>query len=221
MRKPPGALRDPQLFLVEGGVIPARCERPAGCSGWGSGGNVMFKITALAALLAVAAPAAAMASPGRSFDRSFDSSAHSVDRRRVVAPARAARTYARLDHREPLDRGWRIGARDDFGPRRYRPTWVPLSASLDLGRLGRGAIEVYDTNTFTQLRVQTASGVARIDRVIVEFADGTSQVSNVRRVLDGRNDRLEIELDGNNRRIARVLVNGDGTHCGALTVYGI
>ena len=174
----------------------------------------MFKITALAGLLAVAAPAAAMASPGRSFDRSFDRSG-------AVASARAARTSARFDHREPLDRGWRSRARDDFGPRRYRPTWVPLSASLELGRFGRGAIEVYDPNTFTQLRLQTASGVARIDRVIVEFADGTAQVANVRRVLDSRSDLLEIELDGNNRRIARVLVSGDGAHCGALQVYGI
>jgi hypothetical protein len=175
----------------------------------------MFKITALAGLLAVAAPGAAMASPGRSFDRSFDRSG-------VVAPARAARTYARFDHREPLDRGLRFrGARDDFGPRRYRPTWVPLSAALELGRFGRDTIEVYDPNTFTQLRVQTASGVARIDRVIVEFADGTAQVADVRRVLDGHNDRLEIELDGNNRRIARVQVSGDGTRCGALQVYGI
>jgi hypothetical protein len=182
----------------------------------------MLKITALAALLAVAAPAAALASPGRS-SSSFDS----YDRHGAVAPARAARTarsarsHARLDHREPLDRGWRVGARDDFGPRQYRPTWVPLSASLELGRFGHGAIEVYDRNTFTQLRLQTASGIARIDRVIIEFADGTAQVANVRRVLDGSNDRFEIELDGNNRRIARVLVNGDGTHCGALQVYGI
>jgi hypothetical protein len=178
----------------------------------------MLKITALAGLLAVAAPAAAMASPGRSFDRTSD---RSFDRQGVVAPVRAARSYARLDHRQPLDRGRRLGVRDDFGPRRYRQTWVPLSASLELGRFGRGAIDVYDPNTFTQLRVQTASGVARIDRVIIEFADGTAQVADVRRVLDGRNDRLEVELDGNNRRIARVLVSGDDAHCGALQVYGI
>jgi hypothetical protein len=200
-------------------AIPARCARPAGCTGRGREVTVMFKITALAGLLAVAAPAAAMASPGRS-SRSFDA----YDRHGAVAPARTARTartHARLDHREPLDRGWRFAARDDFGPRRYRPTWVPLSASLELGRFGRAAIEVYDPSTFTQLRLQAASGVARIDRVIIEFADGTAQIAEVRRVLDGGNDRLEVELDGNNRRIARVLVSGDGTRCGALQVYGI
>jgi len=160
----------------------------------------MLKITALAGLLAVAAPASAMASPGRS---------------------RAARTYARIDRRDPIDRAWQLRARDDFGPRHYRPTWVPLSASLQLGRPGRGAIEVHDPNTFTQLRLQTASGVARIDRVIVQFADGTAQVADVDRVLDDRNDLLEIALDGNNRRIARILVAGDDAHCGALQVYGI
>jgi hypothetical protein len=172
----------------------------------------MFKITALAALLSVAAPASlAIAAPARTYGRPS-----------VVAPARAARSYARFDHRLSIERSWRDDrGRDDFGPRHYRPTWVPLSASLALGRFGRGAIEVNDPNTFTQLRVQTSSGIARIDRVIVQFADGTAQVAELDRVLDDRNELLEIALDGNNRRIDRIVVAGDGAHCGALQVYGI
>ncbi|HSR97221.1 MAG TPA: hypothetical protein VLM79_09235 [Kofleriaceae bacterium] len=78
-----------------------------------------------------------------------------------------------------------------------------------------------DPNTFTQLRMQVASGVAQIDQVIVRFADGSSQVAELDRVLDDRNDLVELPLDGNNRRIAQVTVIGNGDRCGGLQLYGI
>jgi hypothetical protein len=161
----------------------------------------MLKITALAALLAAAAPASlALASPSHS--------------------SRYARLDARYD-RGGMDDRWRPRAADDFGPRHYRPTWVSLASSMDIAGRGRDTIRVGDPNTFTQLRMQVASGVARIDRVIVRFADGSSQVAELDRVLDDRNDLLELPLDGNNRRIAQITVFGDGDRCGGLQLYGI
>lgn len=169
----------------------------------------MSKITAFITMLAVAAPASiAMASPDRF-----------IDRRDRVEYTRSDRD--RFAYQEPLDRGWsRHAARDDFGPRRYRPTWVALAPSLQLAR-GRTSIEVRDRGTFTQLRLQTAGGVAWIDRVIVRFADGSHQVAELDRTLDRRGELVEIALDGNNRRIDRITVIGDGNRHGALQVFGI
>lgn len=167
----------------------------------------MWKLTALLTMLAAGTSASvAMASPSPSFD------------------GRGRLRPTRIDH-QPLDRGWQgstgRGARDDFGPRHYRPTWVPLSSSLQLARTGRSLIEVNDRNTFTQLRLQTASGAARIDRVIVQFADGSDQIANLGRVLDDPDELLEIALDGNNRRIDRIAVIGAGDGRGAVQVFGI
>jgi hypothetical protein len=174
----------------------------------------MFKITALVAMLAVGAPASlAMASSGRAAYRSTD---------RYPSARPGARFDSRFDNRGAPDDRWSVrGARDDFGPRRYRPTWVPLSTSMQLARGGQDSIRVSDPSTFTQLRVQIAGGVAQVDRVVVRFADGSTQVANLGRVLDDRNDLLELPLDGNNRRIERVTVIGDGENCSGLELYGI
>lgn len=186
----------------------------------------MSKLTALLTTLALGASASiAMASPARSYDRRADF-AYGQDRGgfadrngfvdRGYAPAH------RFDRGDRIDRGeFRRGARDDFGPRRYRPTWVALGSPLQLGRGGQSSIEVNDRGTFTQLRLQSAGGIAPIDRVIVQFADGSEQVADVDRVLGARDGMLEIQLDGNNRRIDRILVLGAGGARGALQVFGI
>lgn len=176
----------------------------------------MFKITALVAMLAVGAPASlAIASSGRAIDPTSY---------RDTSARPAARFDRRFDNRGALDDRWNVrgrGPRDDFGPRRYRPTWVALSTSMQLTRGGQDSIRLRDPGTFTQLRMQITGGVARVDRVIVRFADGSSQVAELGRVLDDRNDLLELPLDGNNRRIDRVTVIGNGDHCSGLELYGI
>ena len=177
-----------------------------------------------------------MASPARSYDRRVVEPSH-VERNRApaylergripsyvqrtrIAPTPVERAPDRFGHRD-LDRSWQYGiVRDDFGPRRYRPTWTALSAPLALGRGGPGCVEVSDPGTFTQLRLQTEGGLAQIDRVVIQFADGSDQVAYPTRVLDDRGDLLEIPLDGNNRRIDKILVTG-ATRGGAIEVFAI
>jgi hypothetical protein len=130
---------------------------------------------------------------------------------------RTAGRYARYD--QSLDRrsnDWRSHRTpDEFGPRHYRTSWVALDQSVQLSR--RGAyIDVTDRGTFTQLRLQTAGNPARVDRLIVEFTDGSQQLVNVGRTLDGY---FDIALDGNNRRIDRVVVTGGAR--GDLQLFGI
>lgn len=202
----------------------------------------MFKITALLTTLALGSSASiALASPGRSYARPGIADTRvarsPVELRGIVrigrgpvevrASARTGLAYrstelARFERdrfdRPGLDRSWRgrVGF-DDFGPRRYRPTWVALNAPQQLGR-GEQCIEVRDPGTFTQLRLQSDSGFAGVNRVVVQFADGSDQVADLDAALDQRGELVELPLDGNNRRIARIIVVGA---TGDLQVFAI
>jgi hypothetical protein len=192
----------------------------------------MLKITALLTTLALGSAASiAMASPTRSYDR---------DGRFAPAepepPAWTAPPAPRLSwiDRERLERGYdgpgrfdrpyhrwdRHGAPGDLGPRRYRPTWVALSAPSPLTR-AEDCVEVHDRGTFTQLRLQAEGGRALVDRVVVQFADGSRQVEDLDRMLGGRSDFVDIPLDGNNRRIDRIVITGTTGRRGALQAFGI
>lgn len=190
----------------------------------------MSKRTALLAVLVLGSSSAAMAS-SHTYDRRTG-----IERTRVGVVERVTidRPYARIDRGDRVaridargrfddfDRGWSRGAgQDDFGPRRYRPTWVALSSPLQLTRRGQDCIDVRDTGTFTQLRLQSAGGIAAIDRVIVRFADGTDQVADLDRVLSDRDGMLEIPLDGNNRRIDQIIITGAPGARGAIQVFAI
>lgn len=189
----------------------------------------MLKKTALFATLALASSASiALASPSyrsAGYDRSHDRAPGVVVRTRIQRPAEARLAV------EVRDRGWTRDARivapswrraaiDDLGPRHYRPTWVALDAPQPLIR-GQECIEVSDPGTFTQLRLQSNAGVADIDRVIVEFADGSQQVADLDRALDQPGEFVELPLDGNNRRIERIIVTGATARHGDLQVFGI
>ncbi|MDB4962465.1 MAG: hypothetical protein JWP01_2464 [Myxococcales bacterium] len=117
--------------------------------------------------------------------------------------------------------GWRH--RDDgrsTGGRHYRSSWVALNEPMQLRR-GRDVIDVNARGTFTQLRLQTTSGVSQIDRVIIKFRDGSRQVEQVNRRLDVRSPMVEVLLDGNNRQIDSIVVTGTSQRHGAIQVFGI
>lgn len=170
----------------------------------------MSKLTALITTLVLGSSTVAMADPQRWYD----------DRDDVRDDRRS-----RFDDRDGrFDRrvfGWRDRRDgDDAGPRRYRHAWVALSAPIELAR-GRDVIDVRDRGTFTQLRLQTTNGASRIDRVVVRFVDGTRQVVRLDRVLDPRSPMVEVLLDGNNRRIDRVVVIGDSRRNAAIQLFAI
>jgi hypothetical protein len=184
----------------------------------------MRKLTALLTTLALGSVASiASASPTRlDRDHRFEPAAPDAV---WTTPARSpgidrAHIDRAVDGPGRVDRLDRRGALDDLGPRRYRPTWVALSASSPLTR-AEDCIDVRDRGTFTQLRVQADGSLARVDRVVVQFADGARQVEDLDRVLGGRSDYIDIPLDGNNRRIDRILVTGSTSQRGAIQVFGI
>jgi hypothetical protein len=179
----------------------------------------MRKLTTLLATLVLASTASiAMASPARSY------ASGSTPRPAVSGPSYQAR--ARVGHARS-DASYRIwngqhGA-DDAGPRRYRASWSALAAPFELGRSDRGSdcIDVTDRGTFTQLRVQADSGRAFVDRVTVVFADGSDQQVHLDRALGAGSNFVDIPLDGNNRRVAQVIVAGDTGNRAALQVFAI
>lgn len=171
--------------------------------------------TALALLTLASSASAAMASSSSAYNRSdrtrFDE--------RTNIERRIVRDRDAFDRSERPDLRWTRPAADDFGPRHYRSTWVPLS-SIQLARGGRDVIDVTDRGTFTQLRLQSEGGIARVEQVLVQFADGSTQLASPWRTLDARGELLEIPLDGNNRRIARITVTGSAAR-GAVQLFAI
>ena len=176
----------------------------------------MSKLTALITTLVLGSSTVAMAQPSITTYRS-DRSWIDRDVNRDGIRDREVRRY-RFDDRYDRDR--RELARDDFGPRRYRSAWVALSTPVQLTG-GRDVIDVRDRGTFTQLRIQTSSGASLLDRVLIRFADGSRQVVNLDQSLSPRNPRMEILLDGNNRRIDSIQLLGSSRRNAAVQVFGI
>jgi len=179
----------------------------------------MSKLTALIATLVLGSSTVAIAQPSittyRS-DRSWVDRDRDFDRDRFGD--REVRRY-RFDDRFDRDRR-REFARDDFGPRRYRSAWVALSSPLQLTG-GRDVIDVRDRGTFTQLRIQTSNGASLLDRVLIRFSDGSRQIVDLDQALSPRNPRMEILIDGNNRRIDSIQLLGNSRRNAAVQVFGI
>lgn len=104
--------------------------------------------------------------------------------------------------------------------RRYRHSWVALSEPFALDRVWR-PIDVAERGTFTQLRLQTARGASQIHRVVIHFKNGEQQIVDVHKRLAVDSPMLEITLDGNNRKIDRIVIVGDSHRNAAVQVFAI
>ena len=103
---------------------------------------------------------------------------------------------------------------------RNNNTWVALTSPLQLDR-GRTMIDVNQRRPFQQLRLQTTYGMSFIDRVVVRFDNGERQVINVNQRLSTRNPMINLDLEGQRRRVDRIIVMGDSRRGGAIQVFGI
>jgi hypothetical protein len=108
----------------------------------------------------------------------------------------------------------------DHRPYWRNNTWIALTSPVQLDR-GRTVIDVNQRRPFQQLRLQTTSGSSTIDRVVVIFENGGRQVISVNQRLNTRNPMVNIDLDGRQRRVDRVIVMGDSRRNGAIQVFGI
>jgi hypothetical protein len=157
-------------------------------------------LKAIIATLVLGASTAAVADPGPSV--TFRGEA-----RWGQPQSQPVQTYQR-DQSYQRDHRWRNN------------TWVALTSPVQLDR-GRTTIDVNQRRAFQQLRLQTTNGMSSIDRVIVRFENGERQVINVNQRLSTRNPMINLDLDGRQRRVDRIVVMGDSRRGGSIQVFGI
>jgi hypothetical protein len=103
---------------------------------------------------------------------------------------------------------------------RPRPTsWIPLTARFDLDR--RLVADLSTRHRFEQLRLQNQTGRTSVKSVIVVFQNGERQRVPVNRVLRGNHSMVDIDLNGQGRRIDRVIVVGDSGRRGSLQLFAM
>lgn len=134
-------------------------------------------------------------------------------------PGVTIRGEARWGQPQPVQ----VYERDTSARRPYwrNNTWVALTSPVYLDR-GRTVIDVNQRRPFQQLRLQqTTRGMTSIDRVIVRFDNGERQVIDVNQRLSSRNPMINLDLDGRQRRVDRIVVMGDSRRGGSVQVFGI
>ncbi len=86
-------------------------------------------------------------------------------------------------------------------------TWVTLANDMQVS--GRTAIKVAPTaRPFSKLELRAEKGNTSIDKVMIVFANGRSQIVNLDARLGKRDSVVSIDLDGNTRSIDRIVLVG-------------
>ena len=103
---------------------------------------------------------------------------------------------------------------------RVNTTWQPLTS---VERLDRGG-DVFDLQgraRFAQLRLQNQTGRTVVRQIDIVFADGSRQCVQVNRALVGNHDMINIDLDGDARRIDKIFVDGRSARTGGYQLYAM
>jgi hypothetical protein len=92
-------------------------------------------------------------------------------------------------------------------PRPLPISWVTLANDTQLD--GRTLIKVApSTRAFTKLQLRADDGRAQIDRVMITFGNGRTQVVKLDKKLSKRDSSISIDLRGESRNIERIVVVG-------------
>ena len=131
----------------------------------------------------------------------------------TVRDHRTSEVTTTIDHRNSID----VNARADFRfqQRPVRPlppvpaplTWVTLANDMQVS--GRTSIKVAPTTRqFTKLELRAEQGNTSIDKVMIVFGNGRSQVVDLKAKLGKRDSSISIDLNGNARSIERIVLLG-------------
>jgi hypothetical protein len=106
----------------------------------------------------------------------------------------------------------------------YRPAWVMLGSVDEIVdgemsfRVGRYA----HARQFTTLKLQSQGGKSLINRVLIQFANGRTQVVELNQYLTAGNPSITIDLRGHQARaVAKVTVIGRNARQSAFRVLAI
>ena len=164
-----------------------------------------MKRIAIIAALATAIPVAAYAWPtGRVADRDPQ---QTYQRDRDHDRDRDRDTFFRHDHYDRFDR-WSGD---------YRGRWTPIARGYN-AHTDRQFINVGNAR-FRRIRIEAVRGEPVVTKIAIEFGDQTTQAVD----LDARLTRGQgevIDLNGDVRRVHRIIVYTDPNSRGAYSLYG-
>jgi len=153
-----------------------------------------MKCIGIATILALAVPAAAYANPQ---DRDRD-----------------ARTYER-------DRDFRSEHYDRFGSSHWATDYRGRWATLARGNAAEGRREfmIGNTNRYHAFRIEGLRGEPMIGKIAINFANGTTQVVQMNSALPAGAGQF-IDLQGNDRKVLRIVVYPEAHSRGTYAIYG-
>ena len=160
-----------------------------------------MNLKTIIASLVLGSSSLAMASPDVTFSAKAEGSYGTTVVRDRVGPAPQPIAQPSYQREGSFWRGGR------WLPPVYRP--VTLASNMHFANDGRTFIKVgSQQGRFSTLQISAARGRTFIKQVYVEFDNGQGQViRNLDRTLVG-NQTLTLDLDGNRRSIARIVVYG-------------
>ena len=100
----------------------------------------------------------------------------------------------------------------------FRGRWTPLAQGYS-SRTDRQFINVGGPGRFRKLRIEGVRGEPVILKIAIEFGDKTTQAIEYRGALP-RGTGEVIDLNGDTRRINRIIVYTDRNSRGAYSIYG-
>jgi hypothetical protein len=135
----------------------------------------------------------------------------------VAAPV-AVRPVAQPIYRAPMPAPYATGV---YQPRYRRAQWVSLGGvnyivdgqmSFRLGRTGLASEQ------FSTLKLESQAGKSLIQRVLIQFGNGRTQVVELNQYLNASNPTITIDLEGRGRQISKVTVIGRNARQSAYRV---
>jgi hypothetical protein len=102
--------------------------------------------------------------------------------------------------------------------REFRGRWTPLAQGYS-ARTERQFINVGGPSRFRKLRIEGVRGNPVVMKIAIEFANKTTQVVEYRDTFPAGTGEV-IDLNGDTRRINRIIVYTDPSSRGAYSIYG-
>ncbi|HEY6173271.1 MAG TPA: hypothetical protein VIX73_02460 [Kofleriaceae bacterium] len=162
-----------------------------------------MKSIALLTALAAAIPAVAYADPIQTYERDRD-----YDRDRYRDQDRDRPEWF---HHEHYDRFANSHWQTDRG------RWVRLVRANSAS--GRREFMVDRQNRYRTFRLESLWGEPMIGKIAINFADGTTQVVQINGTLPAGAGEV-IDLQGNQRRVGRIVVYADPRSRGGYAIFG-
>jgi hypothetical protein len=101
-----------------------------------------------------------------------------------------------------------------------RPMIRPVVLANNARVQGRDVIRVNHTRAFTKLELRSQSGRTQLDKVLITFGNGQSQVIDCNTTLNG-SESFSIDLAGNARNIKKIVLVGKSGRRAAIDVIAV